>query len=401
MFTRRSCAVLMGLLLFCGTSAWAQQPLRIAVLNDMSGPYADYQGRGSVVAARLAVEDFGGKVNGRPIEVMAGDHLNKPDVGSALVRRWFDIDKVEAVFDVPNSAVALAVAQVAREKNKVFVGSGAGTAELTGRKCSPNTIHWTYDTWEIGHALGSAVVARGGKRWFFITADYAFGLDLEQSTADAVRTAGGTVLGSVRAPLGTSDFSSYLVQAQSSGADVLGLANAGGDTTTSIKQAGEFGLSRSMQIAGPVVNINMIHALGLANAQGLLIVTPFYWDMNDGTRTFSRRYQKRDPNHMMPNDMQAGVYASVLDYLKAVTVLGNASDGRAVVEQMKKRPTDDPLFGKGSIRPDGRVLHPIYLMQTKTPAESHGDWDYLKLVETIPADKAFRPLSEGHCPLVQ
>jgi branched-chain amino acid transport system substrate-binding protein len=393
-------AILAGLL-WCSGGALAEQPLRIGVLNDMSGPYSDYQGRGSVVAAQMAVDDFGGKVKDRPIEVISGDHQNKPDVGSALARRWFDLDGVDAIFDVPNSAVALAVAQITREKNKAFIASGAGTAELTGARCSPNTVQWTYDTWEVGHALGQAVVARGGKKWYFLTADYAFGIDLEDSTGAAVREAGGTVLGSARAPLGTSDYSSFLVQAQSSGADVLGLANAGGDLTTSIKQAAEFGLTPAMKLAGPVVNINVVQGVGLADSKGLLSVTPFYWDMNDGTRAFSQRYQKLDPKHLMPNDMQAGVYAAVLDYLKAVAALGSASDGGAVIEEMKKRPTDDPLFGKGSIRPDGRALHPIYLMETKTPAESHGPWDFFKLVDTIPAEQAFRPLSQGGCPLVK
>ncbi len=385
---------------FAGTTD-AAEPLKLGVLNDLSGVYADYQGRGSVIAAEMAAEDYGGSVAGRKIEIIAGDHQNKPDIGLAIARRWFDTEGVDAVLDVPNSAIALAVADLAREKNKVFIGSGAGTALLTGAKCSPNTIHWTFDTWEVGHALGRAVVAEGGKKWFFLTADYTFGYDLETSMTEAVRAAGGEVVGAVRHPLGTSDFSSYLLKAQDSGADVLGLANAGGDTATAIKEAHEFGLTQKMKMAGPIVNINIIEAIGLASAEGLLAVTPFYWDMTPETRAFAQRFSARHPQHIMPNDMQAGVYAATLVYLKAVAALGGAStDGRAVVAEMKKKPAEDKLFGESVIRADGRVLHPVYLMAAKTPAESHGNWDFFKLLATVPADQAFRPLAEGHCPLV-
>ncbi len=393
--------LLAALLLLLAQAGRAAEPLRLGVLNDQSGVYADYQGRGSVIAAEMAVEDFGGTVAGRPIVVVSGDHQNKPDIGLAIARRWFDTESVDAVFDVPNSAIALAVAALAREKNKVFVGSGAGTAELTGSKCSPNTIHWTYDTWEVGHALGRAVVADGGRKWFFLTADYTFGYDLESAMAEAVRGAGGQVMGAVRHPLGTSDFSSYLLKAQDSGADVLGLADAGGDTATAIKQAAEFGLSRHMKMAGPIVNINIIAAIGLASSEGLLAVTPFYWDMNPATRAFAQRFSARHPQHIMPNDMQAGVYAATLAYLKAVAALQGASaDGRAVVVAMKRQPADDPLFGESLIRPDGRVLHPVYLMEAKSPSESRGTWDFFKLQATIPADQAFRPLDQGKCRLV-
>lgn len=282
------------------------------------------------------------------------------------------------------------------------MGSGAGTAELTGAKCSPNTIHWTFDTWEVGHALGRAVVAEHGRKWFFLTADYTFGYDLESSMSDAVRGAGGQVMGAVRHPLGTSDFSRYLLKAQDSGADVLGLADAGGDTATAIKQAAEFGLSRRMKMAGPIVNINIIEAIGLQGSQGLLAVTPFYWDMNAGTRAFAQRFSARHPQHIMPNDMQAGVYAATLAYLKAVADLRGASnDGRAVVALMKRQPAEDPLFGESFIRADGRVLHPVYLMEAKSPSESHGNWDFFKLQATIPPNEAFRPLAEGKCPLAQ
>lgn len=394
----------LSIVLSCGiwaTGAMAADgPIRIGVLNDMSGAYADYQGPGSVVAAQLAVEDAG-KVGGRSVEVVSADHQNKVDIGTAIARRWFDLDGVDMIVDVPNSAIAFGVAQIARDKNKVFIASGAGSAELTGKQCSPNTVHWTYDTWQIGHTLGQAVVDQGGKRWFFIAADYAFGKDLQSSTSDAVRAAGGTVLGSALHPIGTSDFSSLLVQAQSSGADVLALANGGADTTNSIKQAVEFGLTKTMMLAGLVLNINMIQAVGLKDSQGSLAVMPFYWDMNDGTRSFAKRFAAAHPRHLMPNDMQAGVYAAVLHYLKAVAALGgNASDGLAIVDKMKALPTDDPLFGAGSIRKDGRVLHPVYLMKVKTPEESRGDWDFFKLVSTIEADKAFRPLEAGGCPLV-
>ncbi len=393
-------ALLAPLLAGVTAATAADGTVKIGVLNDMSGVYADFQGRGSVVAAQLAAEDFGGTVAGKKIEVVFADHENKPDIGAAITRRWFDLDGVDAVFDVPNSAVALAVADLARQRNKVFVGSGAGTSDLTGAKCSPNTVHWTYDTWSVGHSLGRAAVARGGKKWFFITADYAFGHDLESSTADAVTKSGGTVVGHALHPLGTADFSTYLLQAQASGADVLALTNAGGDTSNAIKQAAEFGLTKSMTVVGPVININQMQGLGLAATEGLLVVTPFYWDITDATRAFAKRYAEREPHHNMPNDMQAGVYAAVLHYLKAVAKVGSAGDGKAVVDQMKAMPSDDPLFGPGTVRPDGRALHPVYLMQVKAPAESRGGWDYLKLVATIPPDQAYRPMAEGHCPLV-
>lgn len=380
--------------------ALAQKPIRIGVLNDQSGVYADYQGIGSVFAAQLAVEDMGGKVNGVPVEVITADHQNSADTGSTIARKWLDQDGVDVIADVPNSAIAFAVSQLVRDHNKVFLASGAGSSELTGPRCSPNTVHWTYDTWELGHALGRAVMARGGDKWFLVTSDYAFGYDLAANTRNAVVAGGGSVLGEVRHPLGTADFSSYLLQAQSSGANVLALANAGGDTVNAIKQANEFGLTGKMTIVGPIVNINVIAATGLKAATGVLAVTPFYWDTNDGTRAFATRFAAKHPRHIMPNDMQAGVYASVIHYLKAVKQVGGASDGRAVVDAMKAMPTDDPLFGHGSIRADGRKMHPVFLYETKTPAESRGEWDMFKLIATVPADQAFRPLKDGHCPLV-
>jgi branched-chain amino acid transport system substrate-binding protein len=402
MLNRIVSALLLMACAIGGAARAEEKPVRVGVLNDMSGVYSDYQGVGSVVAAQMAVEDFGGKVGNRPVEVVSGDHMNKPDVGLAITREWLDLGGVDLVADVPNSSVALAVADLVRQRNKVFLGSGAGTAELTGKACSPNTVHWTYDTWEAGHALAKAVVARGGTKWFLLTADYAFGYDLARSTTEAVRQFGGQVTGEVRHPLGNSDFSSYLLQAQGSGANVLGLENAGGDTTKALKQAAEFGLSGAMTFAGPVININMVQALGLADSQGLLIDTPFYWDMNDGTRAFAERFARRHPRHIMPNDMQAGVYSGVLAYLHAVARIGGkAEDGKAVVEAMKQTPSHDPVYGETTIRVDGRALHPVYVFQTKTPAESKGPWDFFKLVSTVPADQAFRPLSEGHCPLVR
>jgi branched-chain amino acid transport system substrate-binding protein len=384
-----------------GAAQAADGPIRIGVLNDLSGAYADYQGQGSVVAAKLAAEDFG-KVAGRAVEVLSADHQNKVDVGVTVARQWFDVDGVDMIVDVPNSAIAFGVAQAARDKNKVFIGSGAGSAALTGKQCSPNTVHWTYDTWQVGHALGQAVVARGGKRWFFLTADYTFGHDLQSSTSEAVTAEGAKVLGSAAHPIGSSDFSSYLLQAQSSGGDVLALANGGADTTNAIKQSVEFGLTKTMMIAGLVVNINMVQGVGLKDSQGILAVMPFYWDMNDGTRAFAKRFAAAHPRRLMPNDMQAGVYSGVLHYLKAVAALGgDAADGKAVVDKMKATPTDDPLFGKGTVRKDGRKLHPVYLMQVKKPEQSKGEWDYFELVSTVEADRAFRPINAGGCALVQ
>ena len=373
--------------------------LRIAVLNDMSSVYADYQGIGSVIAARMATEDYGGKAARRAIEILSADHQNKPDVGAAIARKWLDTEGVEMISDIPNSAVALAVSELTRDKNKVFVASGAGTSLLTGERCSPNTVQWTYDTYAQGHSIAKAILNRGGKTWFFVTADYAFGHDLEKQAADEVAKGGGKVLGNVRHPLGQSDFSSYLLRAQASGAGVVAFANAGGDLINCLKQAAEFKLAPKQLLTGLIFDVNGVQPLGLQAAQGLLAIDPFYWDMNEGTRSWSRRFQERHPQKNMPNDMQAGVYASTLHYLKAVDKVGSASDGRAVVAAMKSMPTDDPLFGKGTIRQDGRKMHPMYLFEVKRPDESKGAWDYYKLLSTIPAEQAFRPLGEGGCKL--
>jgi len=395
-----SLGLCVSAMLVASSGAQADEPpIRIGVLNDMSGPYSDFQGPGSVVATQLAVEDYGGKAAGRKVEVISGDHQNKPDVGSALARQWIDTQGVDALVDLPNSAVALAVNQVVKDKNKAMLASGAGTAALTGEQCTPNTVQWTYDTYEAGHALAHAVMQRGAKTWYFITADYAFGHDLQNQAADEVVKEGGTVLGSVAHPLGSSDFSSFLLQAQASHAQVLALANAGADETNTIKQAAEFGVTKTQALVGLVFGLQNVPPLGLATAQGLMTVQSWYWDLNDGTRAFARRYQMRHPKHDMPNDMQAGVYSVVLQYLKAVDKVGGAADGKAVVDAMKAMPVDDSVYGKGSIRADGRGMHPVYLTQVKTPAESKGEWDYFNVLATIPAEDAFRPLKDGKCPL--
>ncbi len=374
--------------------------LRIGVLNDMSSVYSDFQGPGSVVAAQLAVEDFA-KQSKRKIEVISADHQNKPDVGAGIARRWFDVEGVDMIIDLPNSAVALAVSDIAKEKNKVVIGSGAGTALLTGAKCSPNFVHWTYDTWSMGHGIARGVLDKGGKTWFFITADYAFGHDLEKQATDEILASGGKIVGGVRHPLGINDFSSFILQAQASKADVVALANAGGDTVNTIKQAADFKVSPNQKIVALIFDLQSVPAIGLEKAQGLTALNAWYWDASDQNRAWSKRYQDRHPKKMMmPNHMQAGVYSAVLHYLKAVDKVGSPADGRAVVAAMKAMPTDDPLFGKGTIRADGRQIHPMYLLQVKTPAESKSEWDVFKVVGTIPADKAFRPLNDGGCPLV-
>jgi branched-chain amino acid transport system substrate-binding protein len=389
----------LALGLAAGGAAHAQS-VRIGVLSDMSSVYADFQGPGSVLAAQMAAEDHARSGRLR-IEVVSADHQNKPDIGANVARQWFDTQNVDAVVDLPNSAVALAVNQIARDKNKVLIGSGAGSAALTGAQCSPNTVHWTYDTWAYGHSLGRAVLEQGGRSWFFITADYAFGHDLEKQAAEEVVARGGRVVGAVRHPIGALDFASFLLQAQSSGAEVVAFANAGGDLTNALKQAAEFGLGGKQRLVGLIFGVTNIPALGLKASQGLLSVAPFYWDRTEGTREFARRFQARHPKKAMPNDMQAGVYASLKHYFKAVEKVGSATDGKAVVDAMKSMPTDDPLFGKGTIRADGRKMHPMYLLQVKTPAESSGDWDYMKVAATIAPEDAFRPLTAGGCPLAK
>jgi len=374
--------------------------IKIGVLSDMSSLYTDLAGAGSVAAAKLAVEDSGIEKRGVKVEIISADHQNKLDVGSAIARQWYDTDKVDVIVDVPNSGVALAVNQITKEKGKVFLASGPASSDLTGKACSPNTVHWTYDTWMLANGTGSAIVKSGGDSWFFITADYAFGHALERDTEAVVLKNGGKVLGKVRAPLNTQDFSSFLLQAQASKAKIVGLANAGGDTTNSIKQAAEFGIVKGGQnLAGLLVFITDVHSLGLPTAQGLIVTNTFYWDQNDQTRAFSKRFEAVNKG-IHPTMVHAGVYASVLHYLKAVEAL-KSDDGTKVVAKMKEMPTDDPLFGKGTIRIDGRKIHPAYLVEVKKPSESKGPWDYYKVRATIPADQAFRPLKDGECPLVK
>jgi branched-chain amino acid transport system substrate-binding protein len=375
--------------------------IRIGVMNDMSGLYADLAGEGSVEAARMAVEEAGGKVAGKAIEVISADHRNKPDVGSAVARRWFENEGVDVIVDVPTSSVALAVTEIAKAQNKVFIPSGPAAAELTGPNCSPNTVHWTYDTWALANGTGREVVRSGGKTWFFITADYAFGQSLEKEVTAVVVDSGGKVVGGVRHPLNNTDFSSFLLQAQGSKAQVIGMANAGGDTINTIKQAAEFGITeKGQKLAGLLVFLSDVHALGLDVAGGLMLTTAFYWDRDDATRAWSKKFGERRGGRM-PTMVQAGVYAGIRHYLKAVAEVGSEADGAKVVEAMKKIPTDDPLFGKGTIDPNGRKRHPMYLYQVKKPSESKGPWDYYQLVREIPADQAFRPPAASGCPLVK
>jgi branched-chain amino acid transport system substrate-binding protein len=374
--------------------------IKIGVMNDRSGLYADLTGEGSVVAARMAAEDFDVEGKGWNVEFVSADHQNKPDIASTIARTWYDEDGVDVIVDVPTSSAALAVNQITREKNKVFLVSGAASSDLTGAQCSPNTVHWTYDTWALANGTGRAMVEAGGDTWFFLTADYAFGHALERDTAAVVEATGGEVLGAVRHPFPGQDFSSFLLQAQASGAKVIGLANAGGDTINSIKQAAEFGITQAGQnLAGLLVFITDVNALGLETAQGLVMTESFYWDLNDDTREWSQRFAENH-NGNMPTMIHAGVYSSLLHYFKAIEDLGN-TDSEAVVAKMKEMPTSDQLFGEGEVRADGRKIHKMYLFEVKSPDESEGGWDFYKLVNEIPADVAFRPMEEGGCELVQ
>ena len=381
--------------------------IRIGVLNDQSGPYRDDGGPTSAVCVRQAVQEFGDRSSGSggfDIEVLVADHQNKPDVGAGIARQWFDRDGVDAVVDVPTSSVALAVNTVCRERNKVMLNSGAATTDLTGAQCSPNTVHWTYDTYMLARSTGGAMTRAGGDSWYFIAADYVFGQQLQRDTSAVVKAAGGTVLGSLEYPFpGTTDFSSLLVQAQASGAKVLGLCNSGADTLNCIKQAHEFGLTKTMKIAAMLMYNSNLHAVGLEQAQGLLLTESFYWDLNDRTRAWMERIKPKTPNQW-PNMVQAGDYAATLHYLKAVADGGAAAakaDGAGVVARMKVMPTDDDCFGVGRIRADGRHVCPSYLFQAKTPAESRSEWDCMKLVGTTSADEAFKPMAEGGCALVK
>ena len=395
--------------LLAATAATAMVPraraqgarIKLGVLNDMSGPYRDTGGPLSVACVRQAVQDFGD--HGFAVDVVSADHGNKPDQGASIARRWFDEDGVDVILDVPTSSVALAVSTVAREKNKVTLNSGAGTVDLTGAQCSPNTVQWTYDVYMLAKSTGGAMVKAGGDSWFFVTADYIFGQQLASQAMGFVKAAGGKVLGETRYPFpATNDFSSFLLQAQTSGAKVLGLANAGADTINCIKQAAEFGLTQRMKVAALLMFISDVNGLGLQTAQGLTLTESFYWDLNERTRAFSARLHQKAPDVRADMD-QAGCYAAALHYLKAVADMGVANakaSGSAAVARMKAMPTDDDAFGNGSIREDGRGLFPAYLFEVKSPAESQKPWDYYKLIATTPPSEAWRPLSEGGCPLV-
>ena len=391
-------AALAGL--FASSAAYAQVNVKIGVLSDISSLYADIAGPGSVAAAKLAIADFTAKNPNLKVDLISADHQNKPDIGSSITNQWYDVDKVDLIIDTPNSAVALAVSEITRQKNKVFIVSGAATSDLTGSKCNVNTVHWTYDTWMLANGTGKALVKTGGDTWFFLTADYAFGHALERDTAAAVEASRGKVLGKVRHPLNTNDFSSFLLQAQSSKAKIIGLANAGGDTINSIKQGAEFGIVRGGQkFAGLLVFASDVAALGLPTSQGLTMTETWYWDANDNNRAWTKRWQQERPGKI-PTMVQAGVYSGITHYLKSVAALNSAADGKAVVAKMKETQTDDPLFGQGTIRADGRKVHDAYLFEVKKPEESKYPGDMYKLLHTIPAAEAFRPLKEGGCPLV-
>ncbi|WP_315704237.1 MULTISPECIES: ABC transporter substrate-binding protein [unclassified Bradyrhizobium] len=388
---------------FAGHASADDKTVKIGVLNDMSSLYADIGGPNSVAAVNMAVEDSGLKAKGWTIEVISGDHQNKPDVGVNIARQWIDSQKVDAIADTPNSGVALAVSNLVKEKNAILLNSGAATADLTGKACNANTVSFTYDTYMLANGTGKALTKAGGDTWFFLTADYAFGAALERDTTAVVTANGGKVLGSVKHPINSSDFSSFLLQAQSSKAKVVGLANAGGDTTNAIKQAAEFGIVQGGQrLAALLLFVTDVHALGLKVAQGLTFTESFYWDLNDKTRAWSKRFMEASPKHTMPSMTVAGNYAAVLHYLKALEALGgNPHDGAKVVAKMKEIPTDDPLFGKGPLRADGRRLIPAYLFEVKKPEESKYPWDYYKLIATIAPEDAAKPLEASDCPLVK
>jgi branched-chain amino acid transport system substrate-binding protein len=393
-----------ALIALAATAAFADDKVaKIGVLTDMASLYADINGPGAVTAINMAVEDSGMRAKGWKIDVLSGDHQNKPDVGVNIARQWIDTEKVDVISDTPNSGVALAISNLAKEKNAILLNSGAASADLTGKACTPNTISYTYDTYMLATGTGKALTKAGGDSWFFLTADYAFGAALERDTTAVVNANGGKVLGGVKHPLNTSDFSSFLLQAQSSKAKIIGLANAGGDTTNAIKQASEFGIVQGGQkLAALLLFINDVHSLGLKVAQGLTFTESFYWDLNDNTRAFAKRFSEKAANHAMPSMTQAGNYAAVLHYLKALDALGsNPHDGAKVVAKMKELPTDDPVFGKGPLRADGRRIIPAYLFEVKKPEESKGPWDYYKLIATIAPEDAAKPLEASECPLVK
>jgi branched-chain amino acid transport system substrate-binding protein len=372
--------------------------VKIGVLTDMSSLYADATGKGSLAAVQMAVEDYGGKVKGKPVEVISADHQNKPDVGVTIARNWYDNEKVDAIFDVPTSSVALPVSALTKAKNKININSGGGSSDITGPACSPNTVHWTYDTYALSNVAGKAMVKRGENTWFFITADYAFGMALERDAANVVKESGGTVVGDVRHPLNNSDFSSFLLQAQASKAKVVALANAGGDTQNALKQASEFGITPAQKMIALLQEITDTHSLGIKATQGLIVTDGFYWDMNDETRAFSKRFYDRVGH--MPTMIQAGLYSATMHYLKAIEAIGT-DEAPKVMEQMRATPVNDFFAKGGKIRIDGRMVHDMYLFEVKKPEESKGEWDLYKLIATVPGDEAFRPLDKGGCPLVK
>jgi branched-chain amino acid transport system substrate-binding protein len=378
-------------------SAISDDMVKLGVLTDMSSLYSDATGQGSLVAAQMAIADFGGKVLGKTAAVIFADHQNKPDVGASLARQWIDQERVDALVDLPTSSVALGVQQIAKEKNRVTLISGGGTSDLTGRACSPTGVHWTYDTYALSHVAAQAIVQRGGDTWFFITADYAFGHALERDASEEVKRSGGKVLGTVRAPFNASDFSSFLLQAQASKAKIIALANSGGDTITAVKQAAEFGLTATQKMALLRVDPTDIHGIGLPTAQGMMGADGFYWDKDDDTRAFSARFYAQVKR--MPTMIQAGVYSAVTHYLKAVQAAGT-DEAKAVVAKMRELPINDFFAKNGKLREDGRMVHDMYLVQAKTPAESNGEWDLYKILATVPGDQAFRPLNEGGCPFL-
>src|SRR6202140_1765660 len=402
----RTIALLLGTALSVASAGFAfaqDKTVKIGALSDQSGLYADLGGPGSTLAAQMAVEDSGLTAKGWKIDIISGDHQNKPDIGTAIARQWFDVDKVDVIVDVPNSGVALAVNNVIKEKNGVYINSGAATSDLSNAQCSPNTVHWTYDTYMLAHTTGQALVKAGGDTWFFLTADYAFGAALERDTTAVILANGGKIVGGVKHPLNSSDFSSFLLQAQSSKAKIIGLANAGGDTTNAIKQAAEFGIVKGGQkLAALLLFLTDVKAIGLETAQGLNFTETFYWDMNDQPRAFSKKFAARMKNSAPPTMVQAGAFSGLIHYFKALDALGgNPHDGVKVVEKMKSMPTDDPLFGKGEIQPNGRTIHSAYLFEVKKPSESKGPWDFYKLVGSVPGDQAFTPLADSKCALLK
>ena len=397
-------ATLVAGLAFAASSGAANAQIsddvvKIGVLTDMSSLYADATGKGSLAAVQMAVADYGGKVKGKPIEVIVADHQNKPDVGVNIARNWYDNEKVDAIFDVPTSSVALPISALTREKNKININSGGGSSDITGVACSPNTVHWTYDTYALSNVAGKAMVKRGEDTWFFVTADYAFGMALERDAANVVKEMGGKVLGDVRHPLNSSDFSSFLLQAQASKAKVIALADAGGDTTNALKQASEFGITQGGQkMIALLLEITDVHSLGIKATQGLIVTDAFYWDMNDETRAFSKIFNEKVGH--MPTMIQAGLYSATMHYLKAIEAIGT-DEAPKVMAQMRAMPINDFFAKGGKIRIDGRMVHDMYLFEVKKPEESKGEWDLYKLLATVPGDEAFRPLDKGGCPLVK